>query len=365
LENDVSFETQTHSQQTSDVQSRHFPISGRGFRHPVSSFNDTSAFQEADVSFFGSTQHSDDPLAVNKEFSSKESLNRAINDVHIRKNIEVKWSTSNRSIMIVNCKDIRCEWRLYAKAAFFGSKWTIKKCPTPHTCRAPLSRTDHAQLTASMIAEVIREDIREDVTKSIKDIKGLVRKVYTGVTPKYNKLWRGRELAIAQMFGSWEDSYTILTPQLQAIARSTPGTKYGVVSEPMMKEGYRQFKAAAWAYGPCIAAVPHLRPVISIDACFLSGRYEGRLLMACGYDAENQLLPLAFALVEKESFQSWGWFMRWLRSEVIGFARFMCVVSDRHMGIKKVFRDRDLGWYEEGGECVHRLCSQHVAENTL
>ena len=75
--------------------------------------------------------------------------------------------------------------------------------------------------------------------------------------------------------------------------------------------------------------------------------------MACGYDAENQLLPLAFALVEKESFQSWGWFMRWLRSEVIGFARFMCVVSDRHMGIKKVFRDRDLGWYEDGGECVH------------
>ena len=44
LENDVSFETQTHSQQTPDVQSRHFPISGRGFRHPVSSFNDTSAF---------------------------------------------------------------------------------------------------------------------------------------------------------------------------------------------------------------------------------------------------------------------------------------------------------------------------------
>ena len=89
MENNVSFETQTHSQQTPDVQARHFSISGRGVRHPVSSFNDTSTLQEADVSFFGSTQHSDDPLAVNKEFSSKESLNRAINDVHIHKSIEV------------------------------------------------------------------------------------------------------------------------------------------------------------------------------------------------------------------------------------------------------------------------------------
>ena len=79
--------------------------------------------------------------------------------------------------------------------------------------------------------------------------------------------------------------------------------------------------------------------------------------MACGYDAENQLFPLAFALVEEERFETWGWFMRWLRQEVIGFNRFMCVVSDRHMGIKKVFTDRYGGWYEDGGECVHRLCS--------
>jgi hypothetical protein len=32
---------------------------------------------------------------------------------------------------------------------------------------------------------------------------------------------------------------------------------------------------------------------------FLSERYEERLLMACGYDAENQLTPLTFALVKK------------------------------------------------------------------
>ncbi len=50
-------------------------------------------------------------------------------------------------------------------------------------------------------------------------------------------------------------------------------------------------------------------------------------MIACGYDANNQLLPLAFAIVEKEDSANWGWFMRWLRSEVIGYGKLsLCVL---------------------------------------
>jgi hypothetical protein len=61
------------------------------------------------------------------------------------------------------------------------------------------------------------------------------------------------------------------------------------------------FKSIAWAYGPCIAVFKHLRPVITIDAGFLSGRYKGRLLMACGYDAENKFIPLAFEIMDAKN----------------------------------------------------------------
>jgi hypothetical protein len=150
---------------------------------------------------------------------------------------------------------------------------------------------------------------------------------------------------------------------LDAIKRANPGTQYKVVSKRTKRDGYRYFMRLAWAWGPCIEAVSHLRPVISIDACFLSGRYNGKLLIVTGYDAENQLIPLAFGLVESEHFDNWGWFMKWVRQVVIGPNRFMCVISDRAMGIKKVFIQDDLGWSEENGECVHRYCSQHVFEN--
>jgi hypothetical protein len=66
------------------------------------------------------------------------------------------------------------------------------------------------------------------------------------------------------------------------------------------------FKFIAWAYWPCIAAWKHLRPIITIDAGFLLGRYKGRLLMACGYDAENKLVPLIFGIVDVENVNNWG-----------------------------------------------------------
>jgi hypothetical protein len=50
-------------------------------------------------------------------------------------------------------------------------------------------------------------------------------------------------------------------------------------------DNVKKFKFIAWSYGPCIEAFKHLRSVITIDVGFLLGRYKGRLLMTCGYDA--------------------------------------------------------------------------------
>jgi hypothetical protein len=68
--------------------------------------------------------------------------------------------------------------------------------------------------------------------------------------------------------------------------------------EPSIRPKVYYFKCATWAWGSYIEVLRYLRSIISIDVVFFSGRYEGRLLMACGYDAENQLILLTFALVE-------------------------------------------------------------------
>jgi hypothetical protein len=88
---------------------------------------------------------------------------------------------------------------------------------------------------------------------------------------------------------------------LTAIQNSTYGTKYIIKTTPSTKFGVEIFDCVAWTFGPCITAWPYLRPVLTINAGFLSGRYAGKLFMACDYDAEQQLLPLTFVVVVGET----------------------------------------------------------------
>jgi hypothetical protein len=75
--------------------------------------------------------------------------------------------------------------------------------------------------------------------------------------------------------------------------------------------------------------------------------------MICDYDTEQQLLPLAFAVItDEESVTNWGWFMQWLRKEVVGPGK-ITVISDQHLGIRRVFVRSDFGWQESTGETVH------------
>ena len=91
-----------------------------------------------------------------------------------------------------------------------------------------------------------------------------------------------------------------------------------------------------WAFAPCIAAFRYYRPVISIDGTHFYGKYRGVLMIVMATDANQKVLPLAFAVVDKESGASWGWFLECFRIS-IGHVipnKSICIISNRHRGIK-------------------------------
>jgi hypothetical protein len=53
-----------------------------------------------------------------------------------------------------------------------------------------------------------------------------------------------------------------------------------------------------------VVSFTHYRPIISVASTFLSGKYEGTLMVVVGMTAENQLHPLSFALIEGENNES-------------------------------------------------------------
>ena len=78
-------------------------------------------------------------------------------------------------------------------------------------------------------------------------------------------------------------------------------------------------------------------------------------MIAMATDANQKVLPLAFAVVDKESGLSWEWFLECLKTSIEHFIsdEGICVISDRHKGIKCAIREWPRG--QDGIERVFHL----------
>ncbi|XP_073271468.1 uncharacterized protein [Primulina huaijiensis] len=88
-----------------------------------------------------------------------------------------------------------------------------------------------------------------------------------------------------------------------------------------------------WAFKPCVDGFRHCRKIISVDGTHLYTKYKHKMLIGVTLDANNQVLPLAFAIVEEETTDSWKWFLENLGRHVVRGQNGICLISDRHKGI--------------------------------
>ena len=75
-----------------------------------------------------------------------------------------------------------------------------------------------------------------------------------------------------------------------------------------------------------------MRKVIIIDGTHLRGRYEGCLIAASAQDANFQVFPIAFGIVNSENDDVCTWFMERL-TDTISDDPDLVFVSDRHLSI--------------------------------
>jgi hypothetical protein len=101
-----------------------------------------------------------------------------------------------------------------------------------------------------------------------------------------------------------------------------------------------------------VSGFTYCRPIVSVDATFLTGKYKCTLMIVVGMTAENQL-------VKGENNESWSWFLRLVRKEVLGPNRSICMISNRHRGLLNGAKDPIDGYPPH----IHRWCSHHFAVN--
>ena len=99
------------------------------------------------------------------------------------------------------------------------------------------------------------------------------------------------------------------------------------------------------------------RKVIGLNGCFLKGATTGVLLCAIGRDGNNQIYPIAWAVVEMETNDSWDWFCYLLCKDLqIGDGDGSVIISDQQKGILNSVQT----WLPKA---EHRNCARHIYAN--
>jgi hypothetical protein len=186
---------------------------------------------------------------------------------------------------------------------------------------------------------------------------------FTGYKVKYSKAWRAKQHAIELSWGDWKETYNQVPKILSAMKHFNPGLRWyplaGHIVDDVDGIPKHVLHRVFWCFSQSAEAFKHYRPLVLVDGTFLTGKYRGVLVIAVGVDPDNQLVPLAFALAEGENDDSWCWFLKLVRQNVLCTSRNICMISNRHHGLLVAAREHVDGC----PPLEHWWCMRHFAAN--
>jgi len=176
------------------------------------------------------------------------------------------------------------------------------------------------------------------------------------VTISYDTVWRGREKALAEDYGKWEESFEMLYRWKAEVLKRSPGSVVEI--EVLEIEGNVYFHHFFCALKPCIDGyLEGCRPYLGIDSTALNGRWNGHLASATTVDGHNWMYPLAYGFIASQTEDNWSWFMNQLK-KAIGDPPLLAVCTDACKGlenaVKNVFPNA------EQRECFFHLMKKFV-----
>ncbi|XP_028799959.1 uncharacterized protein LOC114755263 [Neltuma alba] len=252
--------------------------------------------------------------------------------------------------MIVKCCVDGCPWEISAYGADNKNRFlAVRRFNSEHLHCAQDNLIVPHRKRCKFTSAVIVDELISCIHKSPNDIRRDLERE-CGVSLNYEQAYRAKEKVLAQIHSCPKESYMLIPWICEMLRESDPETvaKWVILS-------HNRFQAVFIAYSYCVKGfLEGGRPILYVDGCHLSGMYKGTLLGAQAYDADNELCPLAYAIVGSKTLNEWAWFLGNIK-DITGSLE-VTIVSDRHNSIKSTVQALFRG-------DRHVFCNHHVKEN--
>lgn len=283
-------------------------------------------------------------LSKGLKFPSNKILRKAIRHNSIEQGYNYYFLHNNRSRVSVYCakrcgcpwkkarilkcvckQKSKCKFKIHCRKLKGEESWQIKTYRPDHICG---HQHVNPKVTSQYLAERYLDDFRDDPSWKIKlFVKRARREVQAEIG--YYKAYYARVRALKMIFGDASMEYERVWDYVEAIRKYNPGSTAvvkveGIDKPPILfQRMYVCLKACKEGFmGGC-------RPIIGVDGAHLKGPYPGIIFTAVGKDGNNNIYPVAWAVVETESADTWGWFLELLKNDISSVAASVTWVHEK------------------------------------
>ncbi|XP_058102741.1 uncharacterized protein LOC131246536 [Magnolia sinica] len=274
-------------------------------------------------------------FAVGQEFNSVGDFRDALRMYAIVKGFAYVKSRSSKDRVTAKCRAKGCPWRVHATILRTMQRFKIKRINNVHTCGGGVGKDGHPHATSLWVASIIKDKLRDKPQYTTREIRNDIYREY-GVNLKYQQAYVAKEVAQEKL----EDlqPYSQLPWFCNRIKETNPGSLVTLTTtgKSRFHRLFVSFHASRHGFeNGC-------RPLILLDGTSLREKCQGTLLAAVSVDGDDAIFPIAFAIVDFESYDNWIWFLTELKSAV-STNRTITFVSDRLNGLEEavpqVFED--------------------------
>ncbi|KAL5557490.1 hypothetical protein UlMin_039726 [Ulmus minor] len=215
-------------------------------------------------------------------FDSADTFRKVVKAHAIKHKRDVKFKFNDKDMVRAVCNSDGCEWIVFASMLAAEKKtFKVKTLNDNHTC-AMVFKNRFVNSTRLAKRYVNQWSVNPDWN-------------FSGMAQQYARLW---------------DYYA-------EVRRSNPGSTVQMKCRTVRGDDNPHFQRlyiclgnlkASWRTG--------CRPILGLDGCFIKGHHKGQLLAAVGVDGNNQMYPVAYAVVESETKETWRWFSEFLNEDL-------------------------------------------------
>lgn len=266
----------------------------------------------------------------------------------VRNGYQINFPRSCSEDLKVACQE-GCPFWIYCSKMSTEDSYQIKAYTKKHTCISDFHVT---AANSKFLATLYQNKIMKNPKMKLRELKDDIQHKY-GLRVHPSKCAKVKKICLGEVENILKAHYAKLWDYSEELKRSNPGTTVKIdASESVFERMYICFEALkrGWKCG--------CRSVIGLDGAFLKGFCKGELMTAVGRDANNQMYPIAWAVVsDGENKDSWTWFLDLLMNDLDLFeGAELTLISDQQKGLVEAI-------HELLPKAEHRNCARHIYAN--